>query len=1030
MRIVEFAVKRWQFTVLLFLMLIAIGFTSWQTIPRAEDPSFPVPIFTVVAVYPGADASDMEQQVTEPIERELYALENVKELYSRSGDGLAVITVEFEVEVDADRKEDEVRREINGLRAELPAALQRLDVQRNENNTVAIAQIALVSETTPYHELDVIAERIEESIERVPGVRQADRWGAPRREVQVTLDLGRMSTLGIAPTQVLNALASDNGAIPGGSVDVGARRFNLAATGRYSSLEQMRETVVSGNAGNIVRVRDVADVQWGYGDPVHITRWNAQRAMFVSVTQQKGTNISDVRNGIWPVLDAEEALLPAGVTLERGFDQSVNVSERLNRLGIDFAIALALVIVTLLPLGWRASIVVMVSIPLSLAIAVALLNFTGYSINQLSIVGFVIALGLLVDDSIVVVENITRFLRAGYSRTDAAIQATKQIAVAVLGCTATLIFAFLPLLFLPGLAGRYIRSLPIAVVYAVLASLFVSFTVIPWLASRILPREEPKEGNRFLQLLDTGIRRTYAPLLGRALMYPWRTLALSAALVVGSLALIPAVGFSLFPKAGTPQFHVDIETPDGSSLDETNRAVRFAERVIGAHPSVRGMFSNAGKDNPPVYYNVFQRAEAANRGQLFVLLHDYDAVNTPVMLDSLRNQLAEYAGARIELKEFENGPPIEAPIAMRVEGPDLDTLRLLASRVETVMQGTAGTQYVRNPIRLRRTDLRLNVDRQKAGLLGIPSIEVDRTLRLGIAGLEAGYFRGADGNEHPLVVRLAHDGRPTPEALDRIYVTSVQGALVPLGQVATLGFEAKPTVIDHRERVRAVSITSYVQSGFNTDRVTREVLAALESVDVPDGYRLYAAGEIESREESFGGIGSAVIVAVFGILAILVLEFRSFRTTLVVASVIPLGVVGGILALLFTGYTLSFTAMIGFVALVGIEIKTSILLVDFTDQLRAEGFGLDDAIQKAGEIRFVPIVLTAITAIGGLLPLAVQGSALYSPLAWVIIGGLVSSTFIARLVTPVMYKLLAPPLEAPDAERESSVGLRPVPALG
>lgn len=1030
MRIVEFAVKRWQFTVLLFLMLIAIGLTSWQTIPRAEDPSFPVPIFTVVAVYPGADASDMEQQVTEPIERELYALENVKDLYSRSGDGLSVITVEFEVNVDADRKEDEVRREINGLRAELPVALQRLDVQRQENNTVAIVQVALVSETTPYHELDVIAERIEERIERVPGVRQADRWGAPRREVQVTLDLGRMSALSVAPTQVLNALASDNGSIPGGSVDVGARRFNLAATGRYRSLDQMRETVVSGNAGNIVRVRDVADVQWGYGDPVHITRWNGKRAMFVSVTQQKGTNISDVRNGIWPALDAEEALLPAGVTLERGFDQSVNVSERLNRLGIDFAIALALVIVTLLPLGWRAAIVVMVSIPLSLAIAVALLNFTGYSINQLSIVGFVIALGLLVDDSIVVVENITRFLRAGYSRSDAAIQATKQIAVAVLGCTATLIFAFLPLLFLPGLAGRYIRSLPIAVVYAVVASLFVSFTVIPWLASRILPREESKEGNRFLQLLDSGIRRTYAPLLGRALTYPWRTLGLSAALVAGSLALIPAVGFSLFPKAGTPQFHVDIETPDGSSLDETNRAVRFTEKVIGAHPSVRGMFSNVGKDNPPVYYNVFQRAEAANRGQLFVLLHEYDAVNTPVVLDSLRQQLAEYAGARIELKEFENGPPIEAPIAMRVEGPNLDTLRSVASRVESAMQGTAGTQYVRNPIRLRRTDLRLNVDRQKAGLLGIPSIEVDRTLRLGIAGLEAGNFRGDDGNEHPMVVRLAHDGRPTPEALERIYVTSVQGALVPLAQIATLGFEVKPTVIDHRERVRAVSITSYVQSGFNTDRVTREVLAALETIDVPDGYRLYAAGEIESREESFGGIGSAVIVAVFGILAILVLEFRSFRTTLVVASVIPLGIVGGILALLFTGYTLSFTAMIGFVALVGIEIKTSILLVDFTDQLRGEGFGLDDAIQKAGEIRFVPIVLTAITAIGGLLPLAVQGSALYSPLAWVIIGGLVSSTFIARLVTPVMYKLLAPPLEAPGAERESSVGLRPVPALG
>ncbi len=1026
MRIVDFAVRRWQFTVLLFLMLIALGGMSWLNIPRAEDPSFPVPIYTTIAVYPGADAEDMEQLVVEPIEERLATLENVKELYSRAGDGLAVITVEFEVSEDADRKNDEVLREVNALRPSLPAGLQRLDVQRNENNTVAILQLALVSETTPYVELDQIAERIEEQVEREAGVRQADRWGAPRRELQVTLDLGKLAALGIAPTQVLGALQSDNTTIPGGSLDVGARRFNLSAEGRYRSIEQVRATVIGGSAGSLVRVGDVAEVQWGYGDPVHVTRWNGKRALFVTVTKQDDTNISELRDRIWRVLDDEEARLPAGVVLERGFDQSVNVDERLGRLGTDFAIALALVILTLLPLGQRASLVVMVSIPLSLAIAVALLNATGFSINQLSIVGFVIALGLLVDDSIVVVENITRFLRAGMDRTEAAIQATKQIAVAVLGSTATLVFAFLPLLFLPGLPGRYIRSLPVAVVYAVLASLFVSFTIIPWLASRVLPREESSEGNRFLQLLDRGIHATYAPLLGRALAYPWRTLAVAGALVVASLSLVPAVGFSLFPKAGTPQFHVDIETPDGASLDETDRAVRFAERVIGPHPAVRGIFSNVGKDNPVIYYNVFQRAEAANRGQLFVLLHEYDAATTPLVLDTLRQRLAVYAGARIELKEFENGPPIEAPIAMRLEGPDLDTLRSLAVQVEAVMAGTAGTQYVRNPIRLRRTDLRLAVDRQKAGLLGIPSVEIDRTLRLGVAGLEAGFFRADDGNEHPIVTRIAHNGRPTPEALDRIYVPSMSGAMVPLGQVAQLRFEAKPTVIDHRERVRAVSVTSYVASGFNTDRVTRAVLEGLERIDLPNGYRLYAAGEIESREESFGGIGTAIIVAVFGILAILVLEFRRFRTTLVVASVIPLGVVGGILALLFTGYTLSFTAMIGFVALVGIEIKTSILLVDFTDQLRREGYALDDAIQKAGEIRFVPIVLTAITAIGGLLPLAIQESALYSPLAWVIIGGLVSSTFIARLVTPVLYKLLAGPME-----QEAVVpGTVVVPAMG
>jgi multidrug efflux pump subunit AcrB len=826
--------------------------------------------------------------------------------------------------------------------------------------------------------------------------------------MQVTLDLGRMARLGITPAQLLNALGSDNTQIPGGSVDVGTRRYNIATQGRYRNAEDVQRTVVAGANGATVRVEDVATVAWGDGDPVHLGRYNGERAMWVTVAVQGGENVSTVQRRVYAALDELEKALPKGVRLERGFDQSANVEHRLERLGEDFLIAILLVLITLLPLGVRASFIVMISIPLSLAIGVVLLHLAGFSINQLSIVGFVIALGLLVDDSIVVVENISRFLRSGYTRTQAAIEATKQIGVAVLGATGTLVFAFVPLLFLPGLSGKFIRSLPAAVVFAVLASLLVSLTIIPFLASRLMPRSEHEGGNRVLRWLDGGIQRTYAPLLHHALGNPRITVMASFALVLVSTALVPMVGFSLFPKAGTPIYHFDVTTPDGTSFAETDRAVQYAERVVRAHPATTGVFANVGKDNPDVYYNVFQRAEAPNRAQLFVMLDRFDNARTPAALDSLRTTLALYPGARIELKEFEQGPPIEAPIAMRVSGTNLDTLAHIAAQFEDVLRTTEGTQYVVNPVRLRRSDLRLTVDRQKAGLLGIPSAEVERTLRLGIAGLDAGKIRADDGEEYPLHVQIAHDGRPSPADLDRIYVSSVTGAMVPLSQITTTSFTSSPTMVDHRDRQRSVTVTSYVRSGYNTDAVTKAVMARLEAVPLPAGYALRPAGEIESRQESFGGIGGAVIVAVFAILAILVLEFRDFRTTLVVASVIPLGIVGGVAALFLSGYTLSFTAMIGFVALVGIEIKTSILLVDFTDQLRREGMALDDAIQKAGEIRFLPIVLTTFTAIGGLLPLALQGSGLYSPLAWVIIGGLISSTLIARLVTPVLYKMLAP----------------------
>ncbi|HTT67384.1 MAG TPA: efflux RND transporter permease subunit [Gemmatimonadales bacterium] len=1009
MKLTEFAVRHWQVTVVAFLMLAALGIKSLLTIPRGEDPPLAFPIFTVIAVYPGASAGDLERLVVKPVEDTLHGLEDVKSLKSRIRPGVATTTVEFEPNQDADKKYDDVVREINGLRPTLPAELARLEVRKATTLDVSIVQVALVSPLASYRVLDSLAEELQDRLSALPGVRTASRWGAPERQVDVELDLGRLAALRLPVSQVLGAIGGESADVPGGSADAGKRSFSVHSWGGYETLDQVRGTVVRGGAGRLVRLGDVAAVAWGYGDSTYRARFDGRRAVFVTATQRAGTTVEAVRDRIYGALDGFERELPHGVALARGFDQAANVSHRLARLGEDFLIALGLVLLTLLPLGPRAAAVVMVSIPLSLAIGVTALDWTGLTLNQLSIVGMVIALGLLVDDSIVVVENITRFRREGHARIEAAILATRQIWVAVLGATATLVFAFVPMLFLPGGPGRYIRSLPLAVIYAIVASLLVSLTVIPWLASRLLPAREEAEGNRFLRAFDRGIHATYAPVLDRALRRPWRTLVLGAAFVALSFALVPVVGFSLFPKAETPQFHVDITAPEGASIAATDSAARFAERVVGRAPGVRAVYTSVGHDNPFVYYNVSSRTDDPRIGQLFVLLHRYDHYATPRLLDSLRAELSSYPGAEIALREFENGPVIDAPVAMRIEGPSLDSLHALAARVEAVLAATPGTQYVTNPVRIARTDLRVAVDRGKAGLLGVPTAEIDRTVRLGLAGLTGGTLREGAGEARPIVVRLAGAGdRPAPGDLDRIWVASTSGALTPLGQVADVRFERAVSEIQRYDRSRSVTVTANVRTGFNTDRVTHAVLEGLRSVALPPGYRIVPAGEIESRQQSFGGIGGAVIVATFAILAILVLEFRTFRSTLIVASVIPLGMAGGVIALLLAGETLSFTATIGFVALIGIEIKTSILLVDLTNRLRAEGMDLEAAIRRAGEVRFLPIVLTSLTAIGGLLPIALQGSGLYSPLAWVIIGGLVTSTLLARIVTPVMYKVLAP----------------------
>ncbi len=1011
MKLTDFSVRHWQFTVVIFAMLVALGVASWLTIPRYEDPPVDFPGYSIIAVFPGASPTDLERLVAKKIEDRLHELDNVRKIGSEMRDGVATTFIEFESDQDADKKYDEVTREVNALRPELPSELTRLEIKRSTTLNVNIVQVALVSQNASYATLDSLAEALQDRLTAVPGVRKAERWAAPKRQVHVDVDLGRLAELRLPVGIVLGAIGGESADIPAGAVEAGRRSFNVHSSGSYETLEQIRSTVIRGGNGRLVHVDDVASVSWASADSTYRARFDGRRAVFVTANQLAGTTVQVVRDRIYAALAEFERELPGTVKLERGFDQAANVSHRLNRLTEDFMIAIALVALTLLPLGFRAASVVMISIPLSLAIGLVALIWTGFTLNQMTIVGMVIALGLLVDDSIVVVENITRFRREGHGPAEAAILATNQIWVAVLGATATLLFAFVPLIFLPGGPGRFIRSLPMAVVYSVLASLLVSLTIIPWLSSVLFRKKVEGKGNRALRAFDRAIHVTYAPLLDRALKHPRWALAIAAAIVLASLALVPVVGFSLFPKAETPQFHVDITAPEGSAIAVTDSAARFAERVLAGRPEVKAIYTSVGHDNPMVYYNVYPRVDSPRAGQLFALLHEYDSHRTPAMLDSLRAELAGYPGAELAVREFENGPPIDAPIAIRVEGPSVDSLSAIAARVAAELEATPGTRYVTNPVRLAGTDLRVRINRDKAGMLEIPTVEIDRTVRLGLAGLEAGTLREEGGDERPVVVRLGRAGRPSPADLERVYVSSTNGRLTPLAQVADLRFERAVPEMQRYNRTRSVTVTASVRSGYNTDRVTRAALERLGQLTLPTGYRIVAAGEIEAREESFGGIGGAIVVAIFGILAILVLEFRTFRSVLIVASVIPLGIAGGIIALLIAGQTLSFTATIGFVALIGIEIKTSILLVDLTNQMRARATPLREAIRKAGEIRFLPIVLTSLTAIGGLLPIALQGSGMYSPLAWVIIGGLMSSTLLARIVTPVMYQVIAPVVE-------------------
>ncbi len=1029
--VIPFAVRRWQFTLVLFLASIAIGLSSFFGIPKGEDPIIPIAGFTVVTVLPGASPGDLERLVADPLETRLKGLGDVKKLQSELRESVVLTTVEFTAGSDADRKRDDVLRETSALRPSLPEGIVRFDVERFSASNVVFQELALVARGADGATLDAEATRLRKHLETLPGVKDVKTYGQPGREIEIALDLEKMAAIRppLVADEVVGAITAEARNIPAGSVDAGTKRYAVKTSGDYRSLAEIEATVVrvaGGLRGGTTKVvvGDVARVRLHDRESNAFARFDGERAILFGLTQKEGTDIFDVRARLATDLLHEEARIPEGLVLRRGFDQGGNVGHRLRGFTRDFAIAIALVLLTLLPLGTRASFVVMLSIPTSLLLGVTALHLTGFTINQLSIVGFVIALGLLVDDSVVVVENIARYLRDGFSPREAAEKATLQMLPSVLGCTATLVFAFLPLLALPGTAGQFIRSLPAAVVYTILASLVVSLTLVPFLASRLL-KPENEHGNAVLRGLLWVIERSYRPVLVRALRHKKTALFATAIVVVATLALIPKIGFSVFPKAGIPQFQVLISLNEGASLDATLDATTRAEEVLRTH-GARNVATSVGKGGPLVYYNVTPKNEQASAAEIFAELPTREPKEISKHLEEIRQELTTDAGqpgATYTVKEFENGPQLEAPIVVRLEGGSAEELRSAAATVEALLEATPGARSVVNPAKREASSLRVRVDSARADLAGVRPFDVDRLLRLAIAGVDVGSARlPGDEETHTLRVTLAGarghaEGRPaflerpSQTVLDRLFVPTAGGLAVPLGAVATTSFERSPVSIFHTNKVRSVSVTAEVAPGANTARVTGAVENALKEAKLPAAVRPVIAGERENSEETFGGMGAAILVAAFGILAVLVLEFGTFRATLIVASVIPLGVVGGLLGLFFTGNTLSFTATIGFIALLGIEVKNSILLVDFTNELRRGGMPLVEAVEKAGEQRFLPILLTTATAIGGLLPLAIEHSALYSPLAIVLLGGLIASTLLARIVTPIVYLLLPPAVE-------------------
>ncbi len=1014
MKITSFAVKNYQFTLIIFLLIAVVGVLTLLTMPRSEDPTTHPPQYLVTVIYPGTSPKDMEEQVVKPIENKIYGLENIDKILTTVEDGVAAIQIKFKYGVDVDNKYQEISTEINALKnSELPKEIYQIKTEKIASSDVKIIQVALISNTASSKTLRDNADILKTKLEKITNLREVKYTGMPEQEIRIDMQLDKLAQLKIPMNLVVGSLQSEAADIPGGSIHVDSKVFNVKTSGKFKNAEDVANSVIYNANGKIVYLRDVARVSYKDGTVSHITRINGQRCILVTAAMKNDVDISQVKKEYTPVLEEFNETLPENIKMVKNFDQADMVSKRLGHLGFDFGLAILLVIVTLLPLGFRPSLIVMISIPLSLALGLIAMNLLGYSLNQLSIVGLVVALGLLVDDSIVVVENIERWLREGHSRKDAVLKGTSQIGAAVVGCTATLVIAFLPLAFLPDMAGEFIRSLPMAIITSVLASMFVALTLVPFIGSKILKTHDHGEGNYFLRKLQGFLTYSYRGIMPMALKWPKVTIGISLALSVLAFLLFPLAGFKLFPTSEKPMFLINIKMPLQANITESDRATKLVETELKKHGEIIYYTSNVGKGNPQIYYNVHQQDIKPDFAQIFVQLEEETSPNAKTeLIKRLRDKLGNFPYAKIEVKDFDQGTPIEANIVVRVFGVNQDTLRSLTFKVEEILRKHPGAFFINNELNTYKSDVKISIDKKKARTLGVMTSDIDKVIRMAVAGLNVGDYIDDRGDARNVVITIPREKFSNLDALKNLYVNNIQGVPVQIDQIATIGFETSPTAINHFNKSRFAKVTSLTKDNLLANDILKDVVPQLNKLKMPKGYYYKLSGEAESEGDALGGnFLSVIILSTFLFIGVLLLQFKTFKGIIIVLSIIPLGVLGGVVFLLLTGNPMSLVSIIGFIGLSGIQVKNSLLLVDFTNQLREEGKSIEEAISIAGETRFLPVVLTSITAICGLIPIAMNPNPQIAPLAIVLIGGLISSTILSRIVTPVMYKLIPPSLD-------------------
>jgi len=1002
MKLPSLAIKNAQFTLTIVILMVLVGIVSYFNMPRSEDPQFDIPITLLEVIYPGASPHDIETLVVNPLEREFADIEGIKQIESQIKNDGARIEVKFLYGSDPQIAFNEVKQAVATVKPNLPDGVQDVLVLKATPTSVAVVQMALWSEPTDYKTMEFHAKRLEKRLEAIASVKKADIWGYPQQVVSVDLNLSLLKHHGIAVTDVTQLLQRRAINITPGFVDASTRRFNVKGSGNFQQLSELQETVVWSNDSQVLKLKDIANVTFSGAKPNYLAYFNQHRVIFITAEQRGNTNIFALTEQINKEVEQFKKQLPKDIKLAQLFQQADSVSTRVNGFFANLWQGLVVVgLLSLLFLGLREAIVVIAVIPLSFLIAIGWLDFAGFGLQQMSIVGLIIALGLLVDNAIVVTESIHREKKHVDDLSAAAASGTSKVGWAISSGTVTTMFAFLPMLMLASDTGDFVRSMPVTVVLVLFSSLVLALTFTPLLASRFFTRK-PGKIKTLQHYVNRFAESFYAPALKRLMNGKLVVVIVAIIALVFMFSLFGKVGLSLFPKAEKPMILVNVEAPANSSLNYTNQVMQEVAQALKKHTLIEQVALNVGNSNPRIYYNEIPKRGVANYGQALLVLAEFDEQKVTELVKSLRAEFNQWQQANITIKEFTQGPVTDQPISIRLMSESLADLEKVANDLASKFAKIKGMINIENPIGLANSEIVLAIDYEKAGMANVDINLLDNTLQTILTGTFVGQFSDKNGESYPIMVRKR---QADIEVFDHVYISNTLGELIPLKQVVTTKLAKGHTEFFHFQKQRMAKVSADADEGYSVTDITNEVIAYLQSYKFPEGMHYNLGGEEESRQESFSGLSQIMIITAVGIFSVLVLQFKSFLQPLIIFTSIPFAIAGSVIGLYIFNLSFSMMAFIGLISLFGIVVNNAIILIDTTNNNLRSGLDKRQAILSASATRFTPILLTTLTTIGGLLPLTLFGGGLWQPLGVVIISGLCISAIASFLLVPVLTEL-------------------------